>query len=328
MSQEGPVGLSIVIPLYRDEDSLQAIFERCEPILSGAEGGGELVLVDDGGLDRATPRAVQMAKDYPHRVVIVRLGRNFGQHPAVFAGLEYSSGELVATLDSDLQYPPEDIPMLAAHVSDEFPVASGVRTDRRDPLLRRLITRRLTGWLNARTGTDLQDFGSMFRVYRRDVVDMMLTLTERHRYVPAVVAWLGVPIKEIPISHEARGEQGSRYRINTLLDLFLDLVTGYSVFPLRLVTGLGLVASAAGFLGTILFAIYRITTGGGVSGLVSAFALVFALMGVQLLLMALLGEYVGRIYNEAKARPYYIVRDVHRNTAHEAEGVTVPPSAA
>jgi undecaprenyl-phosphate 4-deoxy-4-formamido-L-arabinose transferase len=323
-----PVGLSIVIPLYRDEDALAAIFERCEPILSGAVGGGELVLVDDGGLDRATPRAVAMAADYPHRVVIVRLGRNFGQHPAVFAGLEYSSGELVATLDSDLQYPPEDIPMLAAQISDDFPVASGARTDRRDPMMRRFITRRLTNWLNARTGTELIDFGSMFRVYRRDVVEMMLTLTERHRYVPAVVAWLGVPIKEVPISHEARGAQGSRYRLSTLFDLLLDLVTGYSVFPLRLMTGLGLLASAAGFIGTIFFAIYRVTTGGGISGLVSAFALVFALLGVQLLLLALVGEYVGRIYSEAKGRPYYIVRDVHRNAVPAREGVALPPSAA
>jgi undecaprenyl-phosphate 4-deoxy-4-formamido-L-arabinose transferase len=218
--------------------------------------------------------------------------------------------------------------MLMAEVSDEFPVASGARADRRDPMLRRFITRRLTNWLNARTGTQLTDFGSMFRVYRRDVVDMMLTLTERHRYVPAVVAWLGVPIKEVPISHEARGAQGSRYRLSTLIDLLMDLITGYSVFPLRLVTGLGLLASAAGFLGTILFAVYRITTGGGVSGLVSAFALVFALLGMQLLLLALVGEYVGRIYNEAKARPYYIVRDVHRNGAPKFEGVAVPPSAA
>lgn len=305
-------GLSIVIPLYRDEDSLGPIFERCRPILDAVPGGGELVLVDDGGLDDATPRAKAMAAEYAHPTTIVRLARNFGQHPAVFAGLAHARGEHVATLDSDLQYPPEELPRMLAEVSPEFPVVSGYREDRKDPFLRRLITRALTRWLNTQTRSELRDFGSMFRVYDRRTVDLMLRFTERHRYVPAVVAWLGVPIKEIPIAHAPRAEQGSRYRLSTLVDMTMDLITGYSVFPLRLVTALGLLASGIGFIGTMIFAVYRIAVGAGVSGTVSAFALVFALSGVQLLILALVGEYVGRIYNEAKARPYYVVGEVER----------------
>lgn len=308
------LALSIVIPLYRDESAVAEIFRRCQPVLDRV-GGGELVLVDDGGLDDATPRARALAETYPHRVVVVRLARNFGQHPAVFAGLAYASGRYVATLDSDLQYPPEEIERLLAEVSDSYPVVSGYRQDRRDPLPRRLVTRLLTSWLNKRTGTELHDFGSMFRVYDRTTVDLMLEFTERHRYVPAIVAWLGVPIKEIPIEHHARGDQGSRYRLSTLLDLFLDLITGYSVFPLRLLTGVGLAASLAGFLGTVFFLVYRLVEGSGVSGTVSAFALVFALLGVQLLITALIGEYVGRVYTEAKGRPYYLVRDVTRSAS-------------
>lgn len=304
-------GLSIVIPLYRDEEALEEIFRRCRPILDDA-GGGELVLVDDGGLDEAAPRAREMAADYPHPVVVVRLSRNFGQHPAVFAGLAHSTGSRVATLDSDLQYPPEDLPALLAELSDRYPVVSGYRQNRRDPFFRRLITNLLTRWLNRRTGVNLNDFGSMFRVYDRPTVELMLRFTERHRYVPAVVAWLGVPIKEVPIEHQPRGDQGSRYRLSTLLDLLLDLITGYSVFPLRVLTGLGLAAATAGFIGTLFFLVYRVIEGSGVSGTVSAFALVFALLGVELLIIALIGEFVGRIYTEAKGRPYYIVRDVTR----------------
>lgn len=303
--------LSIVIPLYRDEKALDEIFRRCLPILEGA-GGGELVLVDDGGLDETTPRARQMAADYPYPVVVVRLSRNFGQHPAVFAGLAHSTGSRVATLDSDLQYPPEELPALLAELSERYPVVSGYRQNRRDPLARRMITNLLTRWLNKRTGVNLNDFGSMFRVYDRPTVELMLQFTERHRYVPAVVAWLGVPIKEVPIAHQPRGDQGSRYRLSTLLDLLLDLITGYSVFPLRVLTGLGLAAAAAGFLGTLFFLVYRVFEGSGVSGTVSAFALVFALLGMELLIIALIGEFVGRIYTEAKSRPYYIVRDVTR----------------
>jgi undecaprenyl-phosphate 4-deoxy-4-formamido-L-arabinose transferase len=236
--------------------------------------------------------------------------------------LAQATGERVVTLDSDLQYPPEEIPKLLAELSDEFPVVSGCRENRQDPFTRRMVTALLTRWLNSRTGASLKDFGSMFRAYNRETVDLMLTFTERHRYVPAVVAWLGVPIKEIPISHVARGDQGSRYRFSGLMELLLDMITGYTVFPLRLLTGLGLIGSIAGFIGTICFLVYRIVVGSGVSGTVSAFALVFALLGMQLLLVALIGEYVGRIYTEAKGRPYYLVGEVRR-----FPGRTQPPSA-
>ena len=304
-------GLSIVIPLYRDEDALAEIFRRCEPLLDEQADGGELVLVDDGGLDRTTLVALKLAQGFRHPTMIVRLTRNFGQHPAVFAGLAHASGNRVVTLDSDLQYPPEEIPKLLNELGAEFPVVSGYRVDRRDPLMRRLITRALTRWLNAQTHTHMRDFGSMFRAYDRHTVDLMVSFTERHRYVPAVVAWLGVPIKEVPIVHEPRGERGSHYRLSALIEMVLDLITGYSVFPLRLLTGMGLLASIGGFLGTLIFIIYRVVAGAGVSGTVSAFALVFALLAVLLLLVAMIGEYVGRIYSEAKARPYFVVQSTH-----------------
>jgi undecaprenyl-phosphate 4-deoxy-4-formamido-L-arabinose transferase len=316
--------LSIVIPLYRDEEGLAEIFRRCDPILDAIAGGGELVLVDDGGLDRSTPVALELAPQFDHPTTIVTLTRNFGQHPAVFAGLTYARGEQIVTLDSDLQYPPEEIPKLLNELSPEYPVVSGYRAGRRDPFFRRLITRALTRWLNAQTRTQLRDFGSMFRAYDRHTVDLMLKFTERHRYVPAVVAWLGVPIKEIPIAHEPRGEGGSRYRVAGLVEMAFDLITGYSVFPLRLLTGLGLVASVGGFIGTIGFIIYRITRGGGVSGTVSAFALVFGLLAVLLLLVAMIGEYVGRIYSEAKARPYFVVGSTHRVQGHRTQRQQTP----
>lgn len=315
-------GLSIVIPLYRDEDALAEIFRRCEPILDAQEDGGELVLVDDGGLDRSTPVALELAQSFAYPTTIVTLARNFGQHPAVFAGLAHARGSRVVTLDSDLQYPPEEIPKLLNELGPDYPVVSGYRAARRDPLARRLITRALTRWLNAQTRTQLHDFGSMFRAYDRNTVDLMVSFTERHRYVPAVVAWLGVPIKEVPIVHESRGERGSSYRLSGLIELVLDLITGYSVFPLRLLTCLGLLASVGGFVGTLIFIIYRIAVGAGVSGTVSAFALVFALLAVLLLLAAMIGEYVGRIYSEAKARPYFVIGSTHRVQGRQSDALS------
>lgn len=304
--------LSLVIPLYRDEDALEPIFERCGAVLD-AHGPGELVLVDDGGLDATTPRAAALAEGYRHPVTIVRLARNFGQHPAVFAGLAHARGNVVVTLDSDLQYPPEEIPRLLEGLDAEHPVVSGVRASRRDPLVRKLITRTLTAWLNRRTGTRLRDFGSMFRAYDRRTVDLMLQFTERHRYVPAVVAWLGVPIREVDVRHDARGEAGSRYRLSTLADLFLDLITGYAVSPLRALTLFGLGGALLGLAATVGFAVYRVVEGSGVSGTVSAFALLFGLAAIQLLILASLGEYVGRIYTESKGRPYYVVAELRRS---------------
>lgn len=280
------------------------------------EGGAELVLVDDGGLDAATPRAVAMARKFRHPVQVVRLSRNFGQHPAVFAGLEASRGDVVVVLDSDLQYQPEDIHILLDAMDEDYPVVSGYRADRQDPFPRKYVTRFLTNYLNKRTGTKLRDFGSMFRAYNRETVELMLSFTERHRYVPAVVAWLGVPIKEVPISHQARAEQGSRYRFGALVELTLDLVTGYSVFPLRVVTLIGLFGSLVGLAAAVGFTVYRLIAGVGSAGAASAFALVFFLLTVQLILVAMTGEYVGRIYTESKNRPYYVVRD-----RYEIEGV-------
>jgi undecaprenyl-phosphate 4-deoxy-4-formamido-L-arabinose transferase len=314
-----PPSVSIVVPCYRDEDNLAPLLERLDPVMTGLGRPAELVLVDDGSPDRTGLRAVELGRTFPHPVSVVRLARNFGQHPAVFAGLAHARGDVVVTMDSDMQYPPEDIPALLGALSSKFPVASGYRERRRDPIGRRIITRTLSWWLARQTGTQLIDFGSMFRAYERRVVEQMLLFTERHRYVPALVAWLGVPINEIKVAHAARGEQGSRYRLGALVDMFLDLVTGYAVFPLRLLTGFGLAASLLGFVGAMSFLVYRIVAGGGGAGTVSAFALVFFLLGTLLLIVAMLGEYVGRIYTEAKGRPYYVVGEVVRNDVEAIE---------
>jgi len=273
----------------------------------------ELVLVDDGSRDRTAATATELGRDYPFRTTVVRLARNFGQHPAVFAGFEHSEGDVVVTMDSDLQYPPEEIPRLVRELSPEYPVVSGSRSQRADPWGRRLITRTLSRWLSRRTGSPLSDYGSMFRAYERYVVVELLRFRESRRFVPALVGWLGVPVKEIPVEHRARGEQGSRYRLAPLIDMFLDLITGYATFPMRLVTLTGVVGAVLGFLATLSLLVYRIVVGQGPSGLVTAFALLFFLLGVQLFILGLMGEYIGRIYVEAKGRPYYVVGGVIRN---------------
>ena len=305
--------MSVVVPCYRDEDNLPALFDRVGRTFDETGWNAELVIVDDGSPDRTGLVATQLAQTFSHPVLVVRLLRNFGQHPAVFAGLAESRGSVIVTMDSDLQYPPEAIPRLVEGLDDDTSVVSGYRSNRRDPMLRRLITRALSSWLRKRTGADLRDFGSMFRAYDRSTVDLLLSFREQRRYIPALVAWLGVPVKEIPIEHSPRGSTGSRYRLGPLVDMLLDIVTGYALFPLRLVLALGLVGAGIGFAATLGFIVYRIAIGAGVARQVSAYALLFFLLGVQLLVMALVGEYVGRVYTEVKGRPYYIVREVIRH---------------
>jgi undecaprenyl-phosphate 4-deoxy-4-formamido-L-arabinose transferase len=297
-----------VIPCYRDEQQLHAILDQLGPVLDGVQGGAELVLVDDGSPDRTGIRALQLAPRWGRRITVVRLARNFGQHPAVFAGLAAARGQIVVVTDSDLQYPPSQILRLANAVSDDWPVVSGYREDRKDPLARRIITGMLTRWLSKRTGQTLTDYGSMFRAYDRAVVDAMTQLTERHRYVPAIPSWMGFQVLELPVEHRSRGELGTRYRMSSLVALFLDLITSYSISPLRAISLVAACGALLGFIATVCFAIYRVAFGSGHAGVVSAFALVFALLAVQLLSTALLGEYIGRIYVETRERPYFVVR--------------------
>jgi undecaprenyl-phosphate 4-deoxy-4-formamido-L-arabinose transferase len=305
--------VSVLVPLYRDEQSIQPLLARLEPVLHELGEDAEVVLVDDGSPDRTGFVADALAGDYPHPVTVVHLARNFGQHPAVFAGFEHCRGDIVVTMDSDLQYAPEDIPRLVGELSPEVSVVSGYRCGRADPWLRRIISTTLSRWLSRATGSQLRDYGSMFRAYDRSVVTQLLRFRERRRFVPALVGWLGVPVKEIPVRHEPRGGGGSRYRLGPLVDMFLDLITGYATFPLRILTVLGFAGAVLGFAATVSLLTYRIVSGTGPSGLVSAFGLVFFLLGVQLFIVGLIGEYVGRVYIEAKDRPYYIVREVRRN---------------
>jgi undecaprenyl-phosphate 4-deoxy-4-formamido-L-arabinose transferase len=312
---EVKVSLSIVIPCYKDEERVPQIYERLGPVMDGLPGRSELVLVDDGSPDRTAERARQGTQGFEHPVTVVRLARNFGQHPAVMAGFEQCRGEVVVTMDSDMQYPPEQIPLLVGALSEDCPVVSGVRERRHDPLLRKAISRILSWWLGRQTGTKLRDLGSMFRAYDRAVVERLLAFSELRRFIPAMVAWLGIGVKEIPVEHEPRGEAGSRYRLGSLIDLFLDLLTGYSTFPLRGIAILGLIGSILGLGGTLSFLVYRVVAGAGVSGLVSALALVFFLLTIVLFVTAMIGEIAGRTYAEVRRRPPFVVADVTRRDA-------------
>lgn len=302
--------VSVVVPCYRDGESMAGLVAALTPVIASLPDGSELVLVDDGSPDATFVRACEETASTPFPTRVVRLARNFGQHAAVIAGLEHARCPRVVIMDSDLQYPPEEIPRLVDELGDGVHVAAGYREDRRDPPLRRLASRLLNRWISRRTGVQIRDVGCMFRAYDRVAVDLLLSMPERHKFLPALVAWLGLETVDVPITHAARSEQGSRYRWGPLLDLFFDIVTGYSTSPTRRLAVLGTLLAMVSFSATAVLLVYRLVVGAGVSGTITVFAVVFLLLGTQLLLTAVLAEYIGRIYAEAQQRPIHVVGTV------------------
>ena len=314
-SAAGGCSQSIVVPCYRDAANVENLVERLCAVLPP---DGELVLVDDGSRD-GTLAAVRQATSHVlagQTLTAVRLVRNVGQHGAVIAGMRTASGRVIVTLDSDLQYPPDEIETLTAALRDDVSIVCGVREERRDPMVRRAITGLLGWWIFRQTGQRLADAGSMFRAYDRRAVDLILAYPERRPYLPMMAAWLGIPVAEVAVRHEPRGEQGSRYRLSTLLDLVFDLVTGYALSPLRFISAIALTGAAAGFVTTFGLVLYRLLQGTGPSGLISVVAGLFFLQAVVLALLTTLAETVGRMYLDTRGHPRYVIGEVLTHEGH------------
>jgi len=230
---------------------------------------------------------------HPEQVKAIQFHRNFGQHQAVFAGLAAARGEIMVTLDADLQNPPEEIPKLIAKMEEGYDAVGGWRENRRDSWIRRLpsaLVNRVMSWV---TGVRLRDYGCMLRAYRREVVDSINQCQESSSFIPALANLYARRVTEIPVAHDRRRRGESKYNLFRLIRLNFDLMTGFSNFPIH--------------LGIFLF-IRRLFVGPEVEGVFTLFAILFVFVGLNTLGLALIGEYVGRIYREVRQRPRYVVR--------------------
>jgi undecaprenyl-phosphate 4-deoxy-4-formamido-L-arabinose transferase len=304
------VGYSVVIPLFNDEKSLPGVHERVSTVFRSLGKPYEIIYVDDGSHDGTFEalRAVHHAD--PTHVKAIRLMRNFGQHPAVTAGFDHVAGQVVITLDSDLQNPPEEIPRLLAKLDEGYDVVTGWRQNRQDSLSRRLPSFFINWIISSSTGVRLHDYGCMLRVYRREVVELLNRCGETTRFITALTSWLGVSIAEVPIRHEARQEGRSRYGFGRLLRMTLDVVTGYSIAPIQTISVMGIIMASVGIVAGLFLLAWRVIFGVNVTGLATFVALLLVLFGVQLAALGIIGEYIGRIYLEVRQRPYYLVRTV------------------
>jgi dolichol-phosphate mannosyltransferase len=302
--------LTVVVPMYDEEAVLPLFAERLRPVLDGIGEPYEVLCVDDGSRDATPVLLVRMQRQWPE-LRVVRLRANAGHQSALSAGLARARGAWVATLDADLQDPPELVPqMLAAARAEQVDVVYGVRTDRStDSAFKRLTARAYYRLMQRLVGGHLQADAGDFRLMSRATVDAVNTLPDHHRVLRLVVPALGFPSTNVPYRRAERAAGTTKYPLSRMLRLTVDSLTGFSVAPLRLATWFGL----GGALATVLlfaFAMTAYLTGRAVPGWTSTVAAVAAVGAVQLLCLGLLGEYVGRLYTQVQGRPsYFVARD-------------------
>ena len=308
--------VSVVIPVFNEEANLDELIRRCLAACQPLQNPFELILVDDGSSDASARKLAAAAEANGGKLVAVLLNRNYGQHAAVMAGLAESRGEFVVTLDADLQNPPEEIPRLVAKLAEGFDVVGTVRVPRRDTLFRRLASFIVNRAVQKTTGVRMHDYGCMLRAYRRPIVAAMLQCHERSTFIPVLANSFARRTTEIEVKHAERTGGDSKYSLWKLINLQFDLLTSMTTFPLRLLSLLGSVISFAGIgFGIFLFAMRQTMDKASWDdwsghGVFTLFALLFIFVGCQFIGMGLIGEYVGRIYGDVRARPRYYVEKV------------------
>jgi undecaprenyl-phosphate 4-deoxy-4-formamido-L-arabinose transferase len=310
--------VSIVIPVYNEAATLDALWRRLEPVLLQCGRECEVVFIDDGSADDSLT-ILRTMTERDARVRVVELARNFGQHSALLAGFRNCRGEIVVTLDADLQNPPEEIPRLIAAIDAGNDVVGGWREERQDRPYRRLASRLHNRLTSAIVGVPMHDYGCMLRAYRRHIVDTVVACDEKAAFVPALANSFAKRVAEIPVTHAERAEGESKYNLFRLAHLSLNLITGFSNFPIQALSlaAIGIFLLDALFAMTLL--VHRLLYGPQQEGaLWVLFAANFFLVGMVLLAVGIIGEYVGRIYLEVRRRPTYIVRALHGEKAEGA----------
>jgi undecaprenyl-phosphate 4-deoxy-4-formamido-L-arabinose transferase len=304
--------ISIVVPVYNEEPNLPLLMERLEAALRGTGKPYEIVFVDDGSRDGS----LEVLKGFVGRdgVRVLELTRNYGQHSAIMSGFSVVRGDIVVTIDADLQNPPEEIPALVRAMEEgDYEVVGTVREMRKDSILRTYPSRVVNAITRRITGIRMSDWGCMLRAYRREVVDRMVESQEYSTFIPALATLFAKRMTEIPVEHDERHAGASNYNLWKLLNLQFDLLTSFSEFPLRVLMYIG---SGMAFLGTafgVLLAVMRVFYGAewAANGIFTLFAILFFFVGVLFFALGIMGQYIGRIYHEVRKRPHYTIRKLH-----------------
>ena len=303
--------LSIVIPVHNEQECLEELYQRLTRTLDDLGRSYEIILTNDGSTDKSGEILKAMHARRPQQIRVIEFNGNFGQHMAIMAGFERVRGEIVITLDADLQNPPEEIAKLVAAIEAGHDVVNTHRMDRQDSAWRLLVSRlhnKIRAWMMPKL--KMQDEGCMLRAYRREIVDLMVSTGEATTFIPALALNYASNPTEVGVTHAERSAGSSSYSFYGLIRYNFDLMTGFSVVPLQMVTMLGMLISFCSFAFVMFLILRRLIVGPEVEGVFTLFAIMFFLIGIVLLSLGVIGEYIGRIYQEVRKRPRFVVRRV------------------
>jgi undecaprenyl-phosphate 4-deoxy-4-formamido-L-arabinose transferase len=302
--------ISVVIPVYNEEAGLTKLFSRLYPALDALGLPYEVLFVNDGSRDRSAAILADQFRLRPDVTRVVLFNGNYGQHMAILAGFEATRGDIVITLDADLQNPPEEIGNLIAKIREGYDYVGSIRRERQDSAWRTYASRLMNRVRERITHIKMTDQGNMLRAYGRNVIDLINQCKEVNTFIPALAYTFSRNPTEIMVEHEERSAGESKYSFYSLVRLNFDLVTGFSLMPLQFFSMLGIGLSFVSAALFVLLLVRRFILGAEVQGLFTLFAINFFLLGVILFGIGLVGEYVGRIYQQVRGRPRYVVQTI------------------
>ena len=316
MKTAASLKLSVVIPVYNEEGSLESLHGELKETCDKVGRSYEIIFVDDGSQDGSF-RVLASLQKKDRRVKVLHLRKNFGQTAALSAGFDYARGEIIVSLDADLQNDPHDIPRLLAKIEEGYDIVNGWRRKRKDRFVTRRLPSALANWLIARmTGIKLHDFGCTLKAFRGEVIKNIRLYGELHRFIPAIASNIGVRIAEIPVNHRPRRHGRSKYSIFRFVKVILDMLTvrflmSYSTRPLQIFGLFGLISGLAGLVLLAVMSFQRLVLKIGLSNRPLLLgAILLTVLGVQFISLGLLAEIMVRAYHEAAGKTIYFIREV------------------
>jgi undecaprenyl-phosphate 4-deoxy-4-formamido-L-arabinose transferase len=302
--------VSVVIPVYNEALNLPLLFSRLYPVLDGLGRSYEVIFTNDGSADLSIELLKKQFEARPDVTRIIDFNANYGQHMAIMAAFERVRGEVIVTLDADLQNPPEEIPKLLLLIQAGHDYVGGFRINRKDSLFRTVASKIINGVRKSTTNIEMTDQGCMLRAYERPIIDAIVRSGANNTFIPALAYSFSGNPTEVGVRHEERNAGVSNYSLYMLIRLNFDLITGFSLVPLQVFTMVAMACAAGSFVLMIVLAFRRLVWGSEEGGLFTLFGILFFLISVTMVGIGLIGEYVGRTYQVVRTRQRYFVKEV------------------
>jgi len=312
---EKKLDVSVIIPIFNEEGNIESLYENLKPVLDGLKKNYEIIFIEDGSTDRSFDVLDKISIGDP-QVRLIRFKRNFGQTAALSAGFDHARGEVIIAMDGDLQNDPQDIPQLLKKIEAGYDIVSGWRKKRKDPLFTRRVPSMAANWFISRlTGVKLKDYGCTLKAYRKEIVKHIHLYGEMHRFIPALASWAGAKVAEIEVNHRPRRKGSSKYGISRTFKVILDLITvkfllTFSTRPIHVFGFLGIIGVLGGLCSAVALIWMKIFYGTDMTGNPFLYlAVLLEIIGIQFIVLGLLGELIIRGYYETQKKTTYVIKE-------------------